>query len=52
MSGNFFADFIKKKFNIRFAEATFKHDRKRLLVMENDPCESSKAAIILMTDTP
>ena len=50
INGNFFADFIKNKFNTCFAIATLKHDRKRLLVMENDPSQSSKAAMNTLRD--
>ena len=46
MNGKFFANFIKKKqFNTCFAKAGPKHGGKRLFVMDNDPSQSSKAAM-------
>lgn len=45
MNGNFFGNLIKKQFNICFAKAGPKHGGKRLFVMDNDPSQSSKAAM-------
>ena len=45
MNGNFFAKFIKKQFNTCFAKAGPKQGSKRLFVMDNDPSQSSKAAM-------
>ena len=45
MTGKFFADFIKDNFNTCFAQAGPKDDGKRLFVMDNDPCQSSKVAM-------
>jgi transposase len=45
MNGKFFANFIKNNFNICYAKAGPKHDGKRLFVMDNDPSQSSKAAM-------
>ena len=45
MNGKFFANFIKKQFNTCFAKAGPKHGGKRLFVMDNDPSQSSKAAM-------
>ena len=42
MNGNFFAHFIKNKFNICFAKAGPKHDGKRIFVMGNDPSQAAK----------
>ena len=44
-NGEFFADFIKRKFSISFAKARPKHDGKRTFVMADDMSESSKAAV-------
>ena len=45
MNGKFFANFIKNNFNIYYAEASPKHGGKRLFVMDNNPSQSTKAAI-------
>ena len=50
MNGNFFAHFIKSKFNICFAKAGPKHDGKRIFVMDNDPSQSSKTAMNALRD--
>jgi transposase len=45
MNGKFFANFIKNNFNICYAKPGSKHGGKRLFVMDNDPSQSSKAAM-------
>ena len=45
MNGTFFADFIKKHFNICFARAGSKQNGRRLFIMDNDPSQSSKVAM-------
>lgn len=50
MNGNFFANFIKRNFNICFAKAGPKHSGKRLFVMDNDPSQSSKVAMRALHD--
>ena len=49
MNGDFFADFIKNNFNLCFGKAGPKTGGKRLFVMDNDPCQTSKKAITALT---
>ena len=44
LNGQFFADFIKQHFNVTFARAGPKNNRKRLFVMDNDPSQNSRVA--------
>ena len=44
MSGEFFALFICRHFNLAFAQAGPKANGRRLFVMDNDPSQRSKAA--------
>ena len=41
----FFAQFIRQHFNITFAKAGPKAQRKRIFAMDNDPSQTSKKAI-------
>ena len=45
MDGQFFANFIRKKFNLCFGKAGPKHGGRRLFVMDNCPCQTSKVAM-------
>lgn len=45
MDGPYFAKFIKDNFNLTFARAGPKYCRKRIFVMDNDPSQTSKAAM-------
>ena len=45
MDGNFFYNFIKTHFNLMFGKAGRKAYRKRIFVMDNDPCQTSKKAM-------
>ena len=45
MNGNFFHDFIKTHFNLTFGKAGRKAYRKRIFVMDNDPCQTSRKAM-------
>ena len=49
MNGDSFADFIKNNFNLCFGEAGPKTGGKRLFVMDNDPCQTSKKAMSALT---
>ena len=49
MNGDFFAQFIKNNFNLCFGKAGPKTDGKRLFVMDNDPCQTSKKAMLALT---
>ena len=42
---NFLQTLLKKQFNTCFAKAGPKHGGKRLFVMDNDPSQSSEAAM-------
>ena len=44
MNGDFFVQFIRNNFNLCFSKAGPKADGKRLFVMDNDPCQTSKKA--------
>ena len=47
---DFFAQFIKSNFNLCFGKAGPKTDGKRLMfVMDNDPCQTSKKAMLALT---
>lgn len=45
LNGNFFANFIRRHFNLCFARAGPKKDGKRIFVQDNDPSMVSKAAM-------
>ena len=45
MNGNFFYNFIKTHFNLTFGKAGRKAYRKRIFVMDNDPCQTSRKAM-------
>ena len=45
MNGNFFHDFIKTHFNLTFGKAGRKAYRRRIFVMDNDPCQTSRKAM-------
>ena len=45
MDGAFFAEFIKTHFNLCFGKAGPKTYGRRLFVMDNDPCQTSKKAL-------
>ena len=45
MNGNFFYNFIKTHFNLTFGKAGHKAYRKRIFVMDNDPCQTSRKAM-------
>ena len=49
MNRDFFAQFIKSNFNLCFGKAGPKTDGKRLFVMNNDPCQTSKKAMLALT---
>ena len=49
MNGDFFAQFIKENFNLCFGKAGPKTAAKRLFVMDNDPCQTSKKAMSALT---
>ncbi|CAB4014173.1 Transposable element Tcb1 transposase [Paramuricea clavata] len=49
MNGDFLAEFIQNNFNLCFGKAGPKTGRKRLLVMDNDPCQTSKKAMLALT---
>ena len=49
MNRDFFAQFIKSNFNLCFGKAGPKTDGKRLFVMDNDPCQTSKKAMLALT---
>ena len=42
---NFFYNFIKTHFNLTFGKASRKAYRKRIFVMDNDPCQTSRKAM-------
>ena len=44
MNGPFFANFVKKHFNLCFAKAATKVQRKHIFVMDICPCQNSKIA--------
>lgn len=50
MNGPFFANFIKEHLNLCFAKSGPKSHRKRLFVMDNDPCQTSKVALEALED--
>jgi transposase len=50
MDGPFFAQFIKEHFRISFARAGPKHKGRRLFIMDNDPCQTSKVAMKALED--
>lgn len=45
LNGCFFAQFIRKHFNITFVKAGPKAQSKRIFVMDNDPSQTSKKAM-------
>jgi hypothetical protein len=45
MDGPFFAQFIKEHFRIAFGRAGPKQNGRRLFIMDNDPCQTSKVAM-------
>ena len=45
LNGNFFANFMRRHFNLCFARAGPKEDRKRIFVQDHDPSMVSKAAM-------
>ena len=45
MNGNFFYKFIKTHFNLTFGKAGRKAYRKRIFVVDNDPCQTSRKAM-------
>ena len=45
MDGPFFAQFIKDHFRMAFARAGPKHSRRRIFIMDNCPCQTSKVAM-------
>ena len=45
LNGKFFANFIRRHFNLCFARAGPKKDGKRIFVQDNDPSMVSKAAM-------
>ena len=47
---NFFANFIKNKFNICCARAGSKHGGKHIFIKENNPSQSSRAAMNALRD--
>ena len=50
MNTDFIAQFIKSNFNLCFGKAGPKPDEKRLMfVMDNDPCQTSKKAMLALT---
>ena len=49
MNGDFFAQFIKNNFNLCFGKAAPKTDGKRLFVMDNDSYQTSKKAMLALT---
>ena len=50
MSGEFFGLFIRRNFNLAFAQAGPKTNGRRLFVMDNDPSQRSKAAAKALKD--
>ena len=45
MSGDYFASFIRLRFNITFAKAGVKVNHSRRFIMDNDPCQTSKKSL-------
>jgi len=50
MSGEFFGLFIRRNFNLAFAQAGPKTNGRRLFVIDNDPWQRSKAAAKALED--
>ncbi len=50
LDGPFVAHFIKEHFRISFARAGPKHKGRRLLIMDNDPCQTSTVAMKALED--
>ena len=50
MDGAFFAEFIKTHFNLCFGKAGPKAYGRRLFLMDNDPCQTSKKALSALVD--
>ena len=50
MTGEFFATFIRKHFNLTFANAGPKGDGRRLFVMDNDPSQTSHIAKLALEE--
>ena len=50
MDGEFFENFIREHFNLCFGKAGPKTDGKRLFVMENCPCQTSRVALKALQD--
>ena len=50
MDGPFFAQFIKEHFRIAFGRAGPKQKGRRLFIMDNDPCQTSKVAMKALED--
>ena len=50
MDGPFFAQFIKDHFRIAFARAGPKHRSRRIFIMDNCPCQTSKVAMRALDD--
>ena len=46
----FFANFLKEHFNLCFGKARPKIDGKRVFVMDNDPSQTSKVALLALRD--
>ena len=51
INGDFFTQFIKNNFNLCFGKVGPKTDGKRLFLVGNDPCQTSKKAMLALTQT-
>lgn len=50
MDGAFFAEFIRIHFNLCFGKAGPKTYGRRMFIMDNDPCQTSKKALTALKD--
>ena len=50
MSGDYFASFIRRRFNITFAKAGVKVNHSRRFIMDNDPCQTSKKSLHALSE--
>ena len=50
MNAAFFSDFIKTHFNLCFGKSGPKAMGRRMFIMDNDPCQTSKAAMLALSE--
>ena len=50
MSGDYFASFIRRRFNITFAKAGEKENLSRRFIMDIDPCQTSKKSLPALSE--